>query len=118
MTNKEQLKNLIYKWIWAIWEGNDLALLSQFYHPGVQGFVDKETINLQKLEENFRSYRERKSIIQVKILDLIFENEAFALHAQLKSNIQDKACANSMVFIGYMESGKIHKFWLKTEKAL
>ncbi len=118
MTNNEQLKNLIYKWIWAIWEGNDLGQFLQFYNPGAQGFVGGQAINLQKLEENFRSYHEKGLVTQVKILDLIFEKDAFALHARLKSNIQNKACENPMVFIGYIENGKINKFWLKTEKEL
>ena len=118
MTNNEQLKNLIYKWIWAIWEGNDLNQFSQFYHSGAQGFANGQTFNVQKLEENFRLYHEKGSVTQVKILDLIFEKDAFALHAQLKSKVQDKTDENPLVFIGYIENDKINKFWFKTEKTI
>lgn len=118
MTNNEQLKNLIYKWIWAIWEGNDLSQFLQFYHVGAQGFIGGQTINLQNLEQMFRTYHAKGLVTQVKILDLLFEKDAFALHAQLKSNIQDNTQENPMVFIGYIENGKINKFWLKTEKEL
>lgn len=116
--NRDEVEKVVRSLLEVIWEKHEYDKLNQFYHLELEGYYNDDKVDYGQLEKKVQIFQEHTSGMKIEVLDLLVEDNSFALHVFQHLEKEGKKASIQSILIGYLKEGKIHKYFLKTEMPL